>query len=161
DARPADDRLARPGGRPSRPDHPVPPLGRPVRGRGRRGRRAGVRLHDRSLRARPSGAGHLRARPPGRTRHPRSGRRHGGRRARPARGRAADLVRPGRADRRGGAAEPGRGGAGGQPLLRAAGRVLRARVPAHLGPRRRHVPVGRRLPVRPGVPATSGHVAGV
>ena len=54
DARSADPRLARPGGRPPRPDHPSAPLGGPVRRRRRRRRRAGLRLHDRALRPRPS-----------------------------------------------------------------------------------------------------------
>ena len=46
-----------------------------------------------------------------------------------------------------------------QPLLPATGRVLRAGVPAHVGPRRGRVPLGARLPLPAGVPAAAGHVA--
>ena len=43
----------------------------------------------------------------------------------------------------------------------AAGRVLRSRLPAHLGAGRRHLLVGPALPGRAGVPAPPGNVAGL
>ncbi len=50
---------------------------------------------------------------------------------------------------------------GGQPLLPAAAGVFDAGVPAGLEFRRRALPVGGGLPVWAGVPAASGHVAGL
>ena len=90
-----------------------------------------------------------------------AGRRAGHRRSRPGAGRAPHLAGPARRPGGRGAAEPRRGPLLREPLLPASRRVLRPGPPADLAAPGRRLAVGPRLPVRAGLPATAGHVAGV